>query len=239
MEGQLNLIKTGYQDIEKRIFPRFPFCFLTFKGDSGKGQAFEVVDISFTGMQLGLKDGGHSYTEGQALKGAVHWKGKSLDISGKVKWVSGQRLGVKFAQDQKLEDNVKSFLSIDNIVRSMRPVYGNDIDMDVPSNLKFWVRADGPFEIFVWRHNDGEVSRFQIIMMENYVEWLDGKGLKTGRVISKRDMDTPLICEDEVMFQVDEGVDQAKLSMATEMVQALGEGHLPEGARSFLTLKLS
>ncbi|MBH47850.1 MAG: hypothetical protein CME71_06730 [Halobacteriovorax sp.] len=239
MEGQLNLIKTGYQDVEKRIFPRFPFCFLTFKGDAHKAHAFEVVDISYTGMQLGLKSGGHTYTEGQDLKGAVHWKGRSLDVSGKVKWVSGQRLGVKFKQDVKLEENIKNFLTIDNIVKSMRPVHGHDIDMDVPSNLKYWVRADGPFEIFVWRHNDGEIARFQVIMMENYVEWHDGKGIKTGRVISKRDMDTPLILEDEIMFRVDEGVDGHKVSMANEIVTALGDGHLPTGAREFLTLKLS
>lgn len=239
MEGQLNLIKTGYQDVEKRIFPRFPFCFLTFKGESSSAQAFEVVDISYTGMQLGLKDGGHTYKEGQELKGEIHWKGSKLNIVGKVKWVSGKRLGVKFSPDEKQESKIKTFLSIDNIVKSMRPVHGHDIDMDVPSNLKYWVRADGPFEIFVWRHNDGEVSRFQIIMMENYVEWYDGKGLKTGRVISKRDLDTPLICEDEVMFQVDEVVDQQKIEMACDIVTALGDSHLPEGARSFLSLKLS
>ncbi len=153
--------------------------------------------------------------------------------------MSGQRLGVKFKQDVKLEENIKNFLSIDNIVKSMRPVHGHDIDMDVPSNLKYWVRADGPFEIFVWRHNDGEIARFQVIMMENYVEWHDGKGIKTGRVISKRDMDTPLILEDEIMFRVDEGVDGHKVSMANEIVTALGDGHLPTGAREFLTLKLS
>lgn len=238
MEAQLNLIKTGYQEVEKRIFPRFPFCFLTFKGQ-GNNHVFEVVDISFTGMQLGLRDGGHSYVEGQEVNGSIHWKGQELAIAGKAKWVRGQRLGVKFVQDNKFTDSIKSFLSIDNIVRSMRPVHGSDIDMDVPSNLKFWVRADGPFEIFVWRHNDGEVSRFQIIMMEHFVEWQDGKGIKTGRVISKRDMDTPLVCEDEVMFQVDEGVDGPKLQLANELVNALGEDHLPEGARSFLSLKLS
>ncbi len=239
MDGQLNLIKTGYQEVEKRIFPRFPFCFLTFKGNSGRDQAFEVVDISHTGMQLGLKDGGHNYTEGQILTGSVHWKGQSLSVSGKVKWVRGRRLGVKFVQEDTLVDDIKNFLSVKNIVRSMRPVHGSDIDMDMPSNLKFWVRADGPFEIFVWRHNDGEVARFQVIMMEHFVEWQDGRGLKTGRVVSKRDLDTPLICEDEVVFQIDDAVDAHKMAMANELVNALGEGHLPEGARAFLSLKLS
>lgn len=239
MDGQLNLIKTGFQDVEKRVFPRFPFCFLTFKGDQHKGHIFEIIDISYTGMQLGLRDGGHSYVEGQELSGTIHWKGQSLDVSGKVKWVRAQRVGVKFVQDNKLTSNIKNFLSVDNIVRSMRPVHGSDIDMDVPSNLKYWVRADGPFDIFVWRHNDGEVSRFQVIMMEHFVEWLDGKGIKTGRVISRRDMDTPLVCEDEFMFQLDEHGDEAKISLASELVDALGENHLPEGARQFLSLKLS
>lgn len=239
MEGQLNLIKTGYQDVEKRIFPRFPFCFLTFKGNADCSHVFEVMDISFTGMQLGLRDGGHTYVEGQEISGSIHWKGQALDVTGKVKWVRGQRLGVKFTQDGQFENNIKRFLSVDSIVRSMRPVHGAQMEMDVPSNLKYWVRADGPFEIFVWRHNDGEVARFQIIMMEHFVEWQDRKGLKTGRVISKRDMDTPLICEDEVMFQVDEAVDTPKLQLANDLVEALGDEHLPETARSFLSIKLS
>ena len=53
MEPQLNLIKNVSAKIEKRVFPRFPFSYLTFKGaHCAEGKVFEVVDISLTGMTM-------------------------------------------------------------------------------------------------------------------------------------------------------------------------------------------
>ena len=236
MDQKLSLIKTDYQDVEKRVFPRFPFSFLTFKGK--EDHVFEVKDISMTGMQLSLKDGGHTYRQEDQVTGELHWKGASLAIIGRVMWVQGSRLGVEFNINDTFDGEIKNFLSIDNIISGMRPVHRNSMDLELPSNLKYWLQADGPVEVFVWRHNDGEVARFQVIMLDNFIEYEDGKGLKSGQVLTKRDLDTPLVKEDEFLFQIDQVLDEDKLSFAQQIVSKLPEGFLPEEAKEFLQVKL-
>jgi hypothetical protein len=71
------------------------------------------------------------------------------------------------------------------------------------------------------------------------VEWRDGVGLKTGRVMSKRNVDTPLLEEDEVVFRMDEGIDDNKLQRARELVEKLTEELLSPYAQEFLLMKLS
>ena len=170
MDGHLNLIKTDFKEVEKRIFPRFPFSFLIFKG-SGDASAderkvFEVKDISYNGMQLSLRDGGHTYIKGADIDGVVHWKGEVLETKGSVKWVNGHNLGVEFKLDNKFNKSIRSFLGVDNILKGLRAIHDGPLDIDLPSNLKYWLRSDGQFEVFMWRHNDGEISKFQILFMD-------------------------------------------------------------------------
>lgn len=237
MERALNLVKTDFTEVEKRVFPRFPYCFLTFKGE-GK-MTFEVKDISYTGMQLSLKDGAHNYQADQEITGDIHWRGKTMEAKGVVRWINGSRLGVAFTEDSAFQEEIKSFLSVDNIVESMRPLHNSQMDLELPSNLKYWLRTDGPVELFVWQHNDGELARFQLVMLENFVEWEDGRGLKTGRVLTKRDLDTPLVTEDEFVFQMDEGVLDHKVDFGMEIIAKLPPHYLPEHTKDFLKLKLS
>lgn len=238
MDRHLNLIKTDFEQTEKRIFPRFPFNYLTFKNSGNEPLVFEIKDISFTGMQLCLKDGGHKFTSGSDISGTLHWQKASLEASGLVKWVSGKRIGVKFSQNHAFDANVKKFLSIENMIDSLRPIHEFSVGVEMPANLKYWLRADGPFEVFVWRHNDGELSRFQFLMMERFVEWQDGVGIKTGRIVSKRDLDTPLITEDELIFSVDEGVNSDAINFAQDILDNIGPEFIPVEARDFLKMKL-
>ncbi len=239
MDRHLNLIKTDFEQTEKRIFPRFPFNYLTFKNSGNEQFVFEIKDISFTGMQLSLKDGGHSFTSDSDISGILHWQKASLEATGKVKWVSGKRIGVEFHVDDAFDSKVREFLSIDNMIDSLRPIHEFSVGVEMPANLKYWLRADGPFEVFVWRHNDGELARFQFLMMERFVEWEDGVGVKTGRILSKRDLDTPLFTEDELVFSVDEGVNSDAINFAQEILDNVGPEFLPEEARDFLKMKLN
>jgi hypothetical protein len=237
VDRHLNLVEQNTPDIEKRVFPRFPFCYLVFKPDQAD-LCFEVVDISHTGLQLSLKDGGHSYKTQDQISGEVHWRGRSLKVKARVRWVTGARLGLSFIADEEQSLRITQFLSIEKVVKSMRSVHNSDFGLEIPSNLKYWLQADGPVELFVWRHNDGEVSRIHFILFDEFIEWEDGTGLRTGRVIQKRDMDTPLLSEDEFLFEIDAHIDPIKLNFGRTVVNALTTHHLPQEALDFLTLKL-
>jgi hypothetical protein len=239
MERHLNLIKTDFKEIEKRVFPRFPFSYLTFKGSNRTdSNVFEVMDISNLGMQLCLKNGGHDYTAGNEIEGTVHWKGAALKTNGTVKWVKGTRLGVSFVESIDFEEKVKKFLSVKNIIAGMRPVHNSGLDLDIPANLKFWLRADGPVELFIWQHADCELAKFQFILLDHFVEWEDGKGLRTGHVLSKKDNDTPLNFEDEFMFQFQEELNDSVIEMAQGVIKEIPTDFLNQDVSDFLKTKI-
>ena len=93
MDRHLNLVESDFEELEKRVLPRFPFCFLTFKCSKENTHVFEVKDISTSGMQLCLKLGTHQIEEDEKIHGFLQWGGVKLEISGNVKWTTEMRLG--------------------------------------------------------------------------------------------------------------------------------------------------
>jgi hypothetical protein len=238
MSRHLNLVQSDFEKLEKRIFPSFPFCYLTFKSSGSTKNVFEIKDISQTGMQLGLKDGSHTLKEEDQLHGQIHWVGCQLDIVGDIKWTTDHRVGVEFSTKPSLKEEIVNFLSVKNISRSLKPIHKMDYGVEMPAKLKYWLRADGPVEIFVWRHSDGELSKFQVLVMENFVEWEDCTGLSTGRIISKRDIDTPLINEDEFVFKMSEIIDDEQIALAKSLISEIDEDLLSSESLDFIKLKL-
>ncbi|MFP5384730.1 MAG: PilZ domain-containing protein [Bacteriovoracia bacterium] len=238
MERRFNLIKSDFEKHEKRILPRFPFCYLTFKSDD-TSRVYEIKDISHTGMQISLKEDNHNFKEDHVLKGHIHWLGKNLDISGVVKWHTQNRLGIEFAKKREVLEKVQNFLQIEEIVKRLKPLHKVDDGLEIPARLKYWLRSDGPVEVFVWQHNDGEMAKCQVLFLETFVEWEDGHGLKTGRILSKRNVDSPLLTEDEWVFQIDLDVDAEKLDRVKGLIQHIPDDLLPSEVKTFLVRQLS
>ncbi len=238
MERRFNLIKSDFEKHEKRILPRFPFCYLTFKSDD-TSRVYEIKDISHTGMQISLKTDEDGFKEDSVLKGHIHWLGKNLDISGIVKWHTQNRLGVEFAKKRDVLEKVQSFLEMEEMVKRLKPLHKVEGGLEIPARLKYWLRSDGPVEVFVWQHNDGEIAKCQLLFLETFVEWEDGVGLKTGRILSKRNVDSPLLTEDEWVFQIDMDVDVQKLERVKLLLTHIGEDLLPREVSTFLVRQLS
>lgn len=239
MERRLNLIKSDFEKHEKRILPRFPFCYLTFKPD-GSGRVYEVKDISLTGMQLSLKEEGHHFVTDHLLKGRIHWLGKELNITGTVKWHTSNRLGIEFVKKRDALENIQSFLNMKDLVKRLKPLHRVNEGLEIPPRLKYWLRADGPVELFVWIHGNGEMAKFQILFLDTFSEWEDGRaGIKTGRILSKRNVDSPLVTEDEWVFHIDDYVDEEKLDRVKNLVTHITEDLLPAEVQTFLLRHLS
>ena len=239
MERHLNLVESDFEELEKKTFPRFPFCFLTFKAQQGEGDlTFEVKDISFSGMQIALRMGEHKLKKDETISGPLHWNGTDLQISGTVRWSTEMRAGIEFQASSQLRDKISDLLDMEAFASRLKPVHKMDFGVDIPARLKYWLRADGPVEVFVWQHGDGEIAKFEMILMENFVEWEDTKGLKTGRVISKRDIDTPLLSEDEFVFQMDASADAEKVSRAARLTNHMTEDLMDANVVRFINLKL-
>jgi len=238
MERRFNLIKSDFEKHETRVLPRFPFCYLTFKPDE-TSRVYEVKDISHTGMQISLKEDTHRFAEDSIMRGSIHWLGKNLDIAGTVKWSTHNRLGVEFAKKRDVMDKVHDFLQIEEIVKRLKPLHKVSGGLEIPPKLKYWLRSDGPVEIFVWQHGDGEIAKIQVLFLEVFVEWEDGLGLKTGRILSKRNVDSPLLNEDEWVFKMDPDADGEKLDKAKALIRIVPSEFLPTEVQTFLVRQLS
>jgi len=238
MERSLSLIKNELGLEEKRILPRFPFCFMTFKEEgSENAPVYEVKDISMGGMQLSLRNGSSELSKGQDITGHIHWYGPELKVHGKVQWATDMRIGISFDENASFDAQLQELLSPKSVAEVLR-VVDPELGLDMPSNLKLWLTADGPIDLYVWQHSHGEIARFQIVLMENFVEWEDGKGLKSGRVMSKRNVDTPLLNEDEFIFQLEDELSSERVEMAKALVMALKENKIKEETKNFLLRKL-
>ncbi len=235
MDRQFDLIKTEYREVEKRVLPRFPFSFLLFRSKD-ESKVFVVSDISKTGMQICLKDGELKGVVGDSIVGDLQWRGQRLEIKGNIVWVKENRLGVAF--DDGVDLQIADYFSVENIVAGLRPMHDVQLGVEIPSNLKYWLRADGPMEVFIWKHSDGDFSRLQFILLDTFVEWEDGRGVKSGKVVTKRDVDTPLFSEDEFVFQLDEGVDFSKINFAKDVIEKLSTDLLPQNVIDFMKVKL-
>lgn len=238
MERRFNLIKSDFEKHEKRVLPRFPFCYLTFKSDDNS-RIYEVKDISYTGMQISLKEESHRFPEDTVLKGSIHWLGKNLDIAGTVKWSTNNRLGLEFVKRREVMDKVHDFLSLTEMVKRLKPLHKVEDGLEIPPRLKYWLRSDGPVEVFVWQHGDGEIAKVQVLLLDTFVEWEDGSPLKSGRVLSKRNVDSPLLTEDEWVFKIDADVDGEKLEKVKELISLIPNDLLPSELRTFLVRQLS
>lgn len=233
----LKILKNDEIEFERRTLPHFPFCFLTFKDmDEALNKAFEVKEIGMSGMQLLLKDGEPNFSAGDNIQGHLHWKGRDLQISGEVQWVKKARLGVKF--DESFQKEILDFLSVDNIIKLLQPLHVEKLGVELPGNLKYWLHADGPVDLFMWGHLDGEWEQIQIVFFKNFVEWIDGEGVRTGEVLTKRNLETPLFEQDEFVFRIDEELDDNKLQAVSSLVEKLPDDLLPSHVIDFLKLKL-
>lgn len=238
MERRFNLIKSDFEKHEKRVLPRFPFCYLTFKADD-TSRVYEIKDISHTGMQLSIKHEESFFNLDSVVKGHVHWLGKNLDVSGLVKWQTPHRVGIEFQKKKEILDKVKQFLQTEEIVKNLKPLHKVSDGLEIPSRLKYWLRSDGPVEIFVWQHADGEMSKYQVLFFDLFLEWEDGVGIKTGRTLSKRNVDSPLISEDEWVFKIDADQDPDKINRVKSLTSLVSSELMPSEVKSFLVRQLS
>jgi len=236
MSAELNLILKTSNKIEKRVLPRFPLNYLTFRlqGEEDRSlSTFSVKDISLTGVQLERNSGTKGLEVGSTLKGTLSWYGERCFISAEIKWVKEKRLGLHFEESKIVRSKIESFLEISNFVRNLRPLHKDKYEIHKPQGLKYWLQADGPIELFVWTHTNGEIAKFQIILFKDFIEW-DIKGTQTGDVINKRNLETPLLSEEEFAFQLDPHRNESRIEKAKTFLSKLSTDHIDQITLDFL-----
>ncbi|MBF0205572.1 MAG: PilZ domain-containing protein [Oligoflexia bacterium] len=244
IDRHFTLIKEEHPRREKRVFPLFPYSFLTFKSSSACScgeLTFEVSEISTSGMQLSLHNGTHQLKTKDKLVGTLHSKDTEIKLNAQVCWSSENKIGLTFPKNDEMYAHLKNFLDPKNIACRPKPLHilcENKLGVELPPNLKFWLQTDCLLEIFVWQHSNNELSHFQIIYLKNFVEWRDGVGIKTGKTISKREIETPLSKESELTLDIDDDCDVRAIAEAQTIASLIPEKYLPAEVIKFITIKL-
>ncbi|MCB9091572.1 MAG: PilZ domain-containing protein [Halobacteriovoraceae bacterium] len=243
MSRGLSLVNTApdFDKIEKRILPRFPLNHLTFRlteDDSAHHTTFEIKDISFSGMQIERKLGDVMKSKGDTISGVISWFGEKCAIQGKVVWLRDKRMGIHFDDGAILREKISNFLNIENFVGKMKALHQEKYGIKRPNGLRYWLKADGAAEIFVWSSDNSEVAKFQIIVLGSFVEWIQGEGMRTGEVVSRRDTDIPLISEDEFAFHLDNEVSMRKIYEAHRLMENIPEQYMDNEISEFIIRNL-
>jgi hypothetical protein len=237
----LSLIKND-RVREKRIVPRFPLKTMAWRCELISSHALLVKDISYTGMQIGCAGDINSLIIGKSYEGTLKWGGDQLKLKGKVRWVksevSGTVFGLEFDSTNGLAVELRTFLRIGQISKRMRLINKDDFSVETPTDLKYWLKSDGPGEIFFWQHRDGEFSKIQLLILDKLIEWIDGEGLKTGLLVENRNIESPLSPKEEILFDMDEDVDLESLQLARDLISDLPSELIPENVMQFLQRKL-
>ena len=237
----LSLIKND-RIREKRVVPRFPLKTMAWKCESISSHALLVKDISYTGMQIGCAGEVERLIIGETYKGILKWGGDHLELKGKVRWVKNEQgstvFGVEFDTSNGLAVELKNFLRIGQISKRMRLINRDDFSVETPSDLKYWLKSDGPGEIFFWQHRDGEFSKIQLLILDKLIEWIDGEGLKTGLLVENRNIESPLSPKEEILFDMDEQIDLESLQLARDLISDLPNELIPDNVMQFLRRKV-
>jgi hypothetical protein len=233
--GELKVLDNGEVKFTQGKLPRYPICFFTFKEKISK-KIFEVKEINSLGVQLELKDGVLAFQVGQSVEGNLHWRGEELKVSGEVMWVREFRLGIKFFTRTQLE--ILDFLSLDKVLKMLRRVSSKTPGIEYPLSLSTWLHCDGPVDIFLWSLPDGGWEKFQFIIFRSFLEWVDGEGLKTGSLFTRRNLKTPLFDQDEFVFQLDRDIDIQRLNTVRILVEKLDTQLLDQSTKNFIKAKI-
>lgn len=236
----LNLVKNDIKIQTKKIFPRFSLGRLLFRTASDSDRhAFCVHDLGLNKMNIQLKDGGHHYKVGEAIAGVVHLKDEKLKVAGVVLWVKKDCLGLEFSEETRSSGEFRAFCGIENLMQGLKPLQINNDGMnDIPLNLKYWLKSDGGIEIFVWDHLDGEIKEFQIFFLGKFVEWKDGIGVQTGKILFVYDIDTPLNEKEEIGIEYDNQFSPQTVNSAMKIALNISEKCLVKDDLKFLQRKL-
>jgi len=233
IERKLSLVFNDEELSEKRKFPRFPFTALSFKPQDFS-HALKVKDISLSGMQCLLVDAPMDVTIGDRIQGKIHWKRNELKIQAKVSWKKESTLGIEFILNRDEEEELRKFLSFEQMAKNTISMFSAHQKNDYSHQLQNWLSADGVFELFVWGDSQLTISHFHILILETLIEWTEDKGFKTGKLKSKRNIETPLYIESECDYILDREFDIAKLHMAFGVIELLSPNQISTDLKSFI-----
>lgn len=243
----LTLITNNRPSELQRVFPHFPYNFLTFR-PCAQSTTFEIIEINSNFMDIKIVQKDQRLVAG-IIQGEMHWHGMSIALQGYTKSTivdSTQRI----IFDENSKKIIIEFLRPENLIQGIRIVDSSFMESseqhDSTKILKFWLHGAGNLDIYVWANELNEFSQFLIIVGEHFVEWSDsqiGTTLQSGICKKNGIIKTPLNEQIEYVFTFTYPFHAFAVEQAKKIMQLIHFNSerilLPYHVGEFLSRKLS
>lgn len=176
-------VNKGERKRNRRIFERFDVDYkhLTMLNEQ---DILVVRDLSAKGFSTQVSERGFQrFRIGDIYAAKMRYLGEIFDIAARVTWKNEDTVGFELVEPSKQTLNfMRRLLKPIEIAASLRRVDSSFMANNTEG--KTWYHGDNDTDLYIYRNEAGELSAWQLILGNEFVEWSELSGLSTGEVKS-------------------------------------------------------
>lgn len=183
-----------------------------------------VREISAKGLSVELSQRGFErLLVGDVYDARMRYLGEIHDLQARVTWKHERFVGFEIVNaTRETLLFIKRLLKPIEIAASLQPVEASFLKEE--STGKSWFHGEDESDLYIWHDPaTGRLTSWQLSVGENYVEWHEADGFKTGKVVPHVGQQVLLGANlPGLSYQADPKADLTKWQFAADLIMALG-----------------
>jgi hypothetical protein len=184
-----------------------------------------IREISAKGFSTEVSPRGFERLEtGDVYDARIRYLGEIHDLQAKVAWKLDGFVGFEIVNAERSTLLfIKRLLRPIEIAASLQSVEASFLNGEGEGSAKTWYHGDEESDLYVWHHPDtSELKAWQLAIGEQYVEWSDASGLRTGSLIGVQGRQVLMGANLKgLTHNEDAEVDAVKKQFAVDVIMAL------------------
>lgn len=201
--------------VERRRVPRLSLTTEQFRL-SQTGRIFPVADLSVNGMALRIIDRGELaiFPMGMRFEGVLNLRREKYSVKAQVRHLGTELVGCEFeGLDEKACQAIRAFLDPAILGKELKPIPAAD-------GVALWYHGPSGTDLLFWRLADGQYSRIILFVLGSYIQWENGAGLSTGRMMASFEQSEirGVVRLETMLLEADPKPDKGKLRIGQTLV---------------------
>jgi hypothetical protein len=184
-----------------------------------------IREISAKGFSTEVSPRGFErLAPGDVYEARIRYLGEIHDLEAKVAWKHDGFVGFEIVNAERSTLLfIKRLLRPIEIAASLQSVEASFLNGGGDGSAKTWYHGDEESDLYVWHHPDtNALKAWQLAIGEQYVEWSDGAGLRTGSLIGVQGRQVLMGANLKgLTHNEDAEVDAVKKQFAVDVIMAL------------------
>jgi hypothetical protein len=119
---------------------------------------------------------------------------------------------------------LQKYLDLSFLGKSLVHVDEEILKENNPLGISKWYHGKNFTDLFIWIFPKGGIEKFQILFLDNFIEWSDTDGIQSGNFeltghIVKDEGTTGFGRIEEIVFSYDNEYDKNKIDMAVKLLE--------------------